>query len=153
MSFFSRVHAKLQSAMSVGRSVGRSVGQSVGQLVGDTLLFWRFQLLPKFLVNLFYHRPCPPARDFGSRVYSLVFLLNDWWKFSGKKTRGKKNLRSNKFSSCQTNSKWHFSLAQKINWTWNNEDYTRPPEGFLWRGHEEKRISSRIQKIYSQHLW
>ena len=65
-AFFSCVHATLQPAMSVG--------WSVHPLVGNTLLFFGVfgvsaqPLLPKCLVNLFYHCPCPPARDFGNRV-------------------------------------------------------------------------------------
>ena len=42
-TLFSRVHATLQPALSVGwlvsRSVGQSVGRSVSRLVGHTLLF------------------------------------------------------------------------------------------------------------------
>ena len=65
---FSRVHATLQPALSVGRSVG--------PLVRHTLLFYDFitltsRLLPKWSGDLKYG-PCPPARDFGSRVSSLV---------------------------------------------------------------------------------
>ena len=55
----------------------RYVGQLVGRLV-SVKFFRRLQavfallLLPNCLNNLFYHCPCPPARDFGSRVYGLV---------------------------------------------------------------------------------
>ena len=55
-----------------------SVGPSVCPSVGNTLLFWCLRaffillLLPKCLVSLFYHCPCPPARNFGSRVSGLV---------------------------------------------------------------------------------
>ena len=42
---FSRVHATLQSALSVGWLVGWSVGRSVGWLVGHTLLFFMILLL------------------------------------------------------------------------------------------------------------
>ena len=51
-----------------------------GRSVRNTLLFWRFWasfallLLPKCLVSLFYHCPCPPARDFGSHVSGIFFL-------------------------------------------------------------------------------
>ena len=53
-----------------------SVGRSV------TLCFFRrlwavftLLLLPNCLVGLFHHCPCQPARDLGSRVYGLVFLM------------------------------------------------------------------------------
>ena len=68
--FFSRVHATLQPALSVGRSVGRLVGRShltsFYDFISLTLL-----LLPKWSGNLKYN-PCPPASDFGSRVSGLV---------------------------------------------------------------------------------
>ena len=40
--FFSRVHATLQPAPSVGPSVGLSISPSFGPLVGNTLLFFVF---------------------------------------------------------------------------------------------------------------
>ena len=52
---------------------------SVGWLVGHTLFFFydfislTSLLLPKWSGNLKYG-PCPPARDFGSRVSGLVFF-------------------------------------------------------------------------------
>ena len=62
---------------SVGWSVGRLVGRSVGwshftffyDLISLTSL-----LLPKWSGDLKYG-PCPPARDFGSRVSGLVTLM------------------------------------------------------------------------------
>jgi len=68
---FSRVHAPLQPALSVGWSVGWLVGRSV-----TFYFFLRFysltsQLLPKWSSDL-KCGPCPPARDFGSRVSGLV---------------------------------------------------------------------------------
>ena len=64
---FSRVHATLQPTLSVGRSVGRSV---------TLYFFYDFIILtslrlPKWSGDLKYG-PCPPARDFGSRVSGLV---------------------------------------------------------------------------------
>ena len=62
------------------RYVRRSVGWSVsrlGRLVGHNLLFFTFLqssaslLLPKRSSDLKYG-PCPPARDWGSRVSGLV---------------------------------------------------------------------------------
>ena len=59
-------------------SVGRLVGWSVGRLVGRShfTFFYDFisltsLLLPKWSGDLKYG-PCPPARDFGSRVSGLV---------------------------------------------------------------------------------
>ena len=76
---FSRVHATLQPALSVGWSVGRSVGRLVGRSVGwsNFTFFYDFisltsLLLPKWSSDLKYG-PCPPAHDFGSCVSSLVF--------------------------------------------------------------------------------
>ena len=62
---------------SVGPSVRRPVGPSVGPSVRHTLLFLGFLgflaslLLPKWSGDLNYG-PCPPARDWGSRVSGLV---------------------------------------------------------------------------------
>ena len=55
-----------------------SVGRSVGRLVRHTLLFLWFYFFDltapsKWSGDLKYG-PCPPARDFGSRVSSLVFI-------------------------------------------------------------------------------
>ena len=74
-SLFNRVHATLQPALSVGQSVGWSVGRSVGRSV-TLYFFYDFisltsLLLPKWSGDLKYG-PCPPARDFGSRVSGLV---------------------------------------------------------------------------------
>ena len=65
--FFSRVQAILQPALSVGRLIGRSV---------TLYFFYDFisltsLLLPKWSGDLKYG-PCPPARDFGSRVSGFV---------------------------------------------------------------------------------
>ena len=64
---FSRVHATLQSALSVRRSVSHVL-----------LFFYDFisltsLLLPKWSSDLKYGS-CPPARYFGSRVSGLVFV-------------------------------------------------------------------------------
>ena len=69
---FSRVHATLQPAFSVGRLVGPSV---------TLYFFYDFisltsLLLPKWSDDLKYG-PCPPARDFDSRVSGLVFIQTD----------------------------------------------------------------------------
>ena len=57
------------------------VGQSIGPLVRRSVrvsffrrlrAFFALLLLPNCSNSLFYHCPCPPARDFGSRVYGLV---------------------------------------------------------------------------------
>ena len=65
---FSRLHATLHPALSVG--------QLLGWYVGHTLLFYvsyhmMSLLLPKWSSDLKYC-PCPPARDWGSRVSGLV---------------------------------------------------------------------------------
>ena len=70
---FSRVHATLQPALSVGRSVGRLVGRSVTLYFFYDFISLTSLLLPKWSGDLKYG-PCPPARDFGSRVSGLVFL-------------------------------------------------------------------------------
>ena len=63
---------------STPRFVRRLVGWSVGWSVGHTLLFFyvfyslTILLLPKYSGELKYG-PCPPARDWGSRVSGLVF--------------------------------------------------------------------------------
>ena len=58
----------------VGPLVGRSVGWSVGP-VFTFLAFFSFLsllLLPKCSGDLLQHCPCPPTRNWGSRVTSLV---------------------------------------------------------------------------------
>ena len=62
--FFSRVHASLHPALSVGRSVCHT-------LLFCDFQFWTSLLLPKWSSDLKYGT-CPPARDFGSRVSGLV---------------------------------------------------------------------------------
>ena len=69
-SIFSRVHATLQPALSVGWSVGRSHFTFFYDFISLTSL-----LLPKWSGDLKYG-PCPPTRDFGSRVSGLVPLLS-----------------------------------------------------------------------------
>ena len=71
---FSRVHATLQSAFSVGRSVGWSVGWSVTLYFFYDFISLTSLLLPKWSGNLKYG-PCPPTRDFGSRVSGLVVCI------------------------------------------------------------------------------
>ena len=56
-----------------------SVGRLVRWLVSHTFLFfyfyfWTSLLLPKWSSD-FKYGPCPPARDFGSRVSGLVPLM------------------------------------------------------------------------------
>ena len=53
--------------------VGRSVGWSVTLYFFYDFYFWTSLLLPKWSSDLKYG-PCPPARDFGSRVSGLVFF-------------------------------------------------------------------------------
>ena len=65
----------------VGPSVGLSVCPSVGPSVGPSITLYFFGvngvfallLLPKCSTDLKYG-PCPPARDWGSRVSGLVFF-------------------------------------------------------------------------------
>ena len=57
---------------SVGWSVGRSVGRSHFTFFYDFISLTSL-LLPKWSGDLKYG-PCPPARDFGSRVSGLVQL-------------------------------------------------------------------------------
>ena len=61
------MHATLQPALSVGRLVGWSHFTFFYDFISLTSL-----LLPKWSGDLKYG-PCPPARDFGSRVSGLVF--------------------------------------------------------------------------------
>ena len=74
-TIFSRVHTILQPALSLGRSVGRLVGRSVGHTL---LFFYDFIFLTSLLLTKWSgdvkFGPCPPARDFGSRVSGLVFI-------------------------------------------------------------------------------
>ena len=82
-TIFSRVHATLQPALSISRLVSWWVGWSVGWSV-TLYFFYDFisfisLLLPKWSGDLKYG-PCPPARDFGSRVSGLViFILSVCW--------------------------------------------------------------------------
>ena len=67
-------------SLSVCQSVGQSVCWSAGLLAGKTLLFnvfLQYRSCPNAWLAFFYHCPCPPARDFGSRVYGLVFFNFD----------------------------------------------------------------------------
>ena len=79
LSLFIRVHATLQPALSVRWSVGwlvsRSVGQSVTFYFFYDFYFWTSLLLPKWSSD-FKYGPCPPARDFGSRVLAFFFPVN-----------------------------------------------------------------------------
>ena len=60
----------------VGRSVRRSIGPSIRVSFFRRLrAVFALLLLPNCLNSLFYHCPCPPARDFGSRVYGLVVVI------------------------------------------------------------------------------
>ena len=72
MHFFSRVHATLQPALSVRLSVGWSIGRSRFTFFYDFISLTSL-LLPKWSGDLKYD-PCPPARDFGSRVSGLVIV-------------------------------------------------------------------------------
>ena len=69
---FSRVHATLHPALSVRRSVRLSVSPSHFTFLGF-LRSLASLLLPKSCIDLNYG-PCPPARDWGSRVSGLVCL-------------------------------------------------------------------------------
>ena len=60
---FSRVHTTLHPALSVGRLVTLYFFYD--------FYFWTLLLQPKWSNDLKYG-PCPPARDFGSRVSDLV---------------------------------------------------------------------------------
>ena len=64
---FSRVHATLHPALSVGRSVCRSMKF---YLFYD-FYFWTSQLLPKRSSDLKYG-PCPPTQNLGSLVFFLI---------------------------------------------------------------------------------
>jgi len=81
--FLVACYATLQPALSVRPSVRRSVGPSVGPSVRRSVRPSHFTfsalmgvlallLLPKCSTDLDYG-PCPPARDWGSRVSGLVF--------------------------------------------------------------------------------
>ena len=67
------MHATLQPALSVGRSVGWLVGWSVTLYFFYDFISLTSLLLPKWSGDLKYG-PCPPARDFGSRVSGLVYF-------------------------------------------------------------------------------
>ena len=63
---------------STPRFVGPSVGPSIGPSVRHTTFsafmgFLAIPLLPKYSTDLKYG-PCPPARDWGSRVSGLVLM-------------------------------------------------------------------------------
>ena len=69
--------AILHPALSVRWSVHPSVGPSVGpsHFTFSALMgFFALLLLPKCSIDLNYG-PCPPARDWGSRVSGLVLVL------------------------------------------------------------------------------
>ena len=70
---------------SVRRSVGPSVRLSVGPSVGPSHFTFSalmgvlaLLLLPKCSTDLNYG-PCPPARDWGSRVSGLVYFTGTWY--------------------------------------------------------------------------
>ena len=69
---FSHVPANLQPALSVGWLVSWLVGWSV------CWFFYDFITLTSLLMSKWFgdlkHGPCPPTRDFGSRVSGLVHL-------------------------------------------------------------------------------
>ena len=83
------MHATLHPALSVGLSVCLSVGWSVTFYFFYQFYFfydfyfWTSLLLPKWSSDLKYG-PCPPARDFGSRVSGLVLPAKNgsprWYK-------------------------------------------------------------------------
>ena len=79
IGFLVACYATLQPALSVRPSVRRSVGPSVHPFVGPSHFTYSalmgvlaLLLLPKSSTDLNYG-PCPPARDWGSRVSGLVF--------------------------------------------------------------------------------
>ena len=86
LGFLVACYASLHPALSVRWSVvdplvHRSVRWSIGPAVGH--IFWEFflrflasLLLLKWSVDLNYG-PCPPARDWGSRVFSLVLFAGN----------------------------------------------------------------------------
>ena len=77
--FLVACYATLHPALSVGQSVCWSVGRSVTFYFFYffyEFYFWTSLLLPKWSGDLKYG-PCPPARDFGSRVSGLVFFQSD----------------------------------------------------------------------------
>ena len=67
---FSRV-LRYSTPRFVGQLVCLSVGWSVTLYFFYDFYFWTSLLLPKWSSDLKYG-PCPPARDFGSRVSGLV---------------------------------------------------------------------------------
>ena len=74
--FLVACYATLQPALSVRPSVRRSVGPSHFTFFGF-LRFLASLLLPKWWSDLNYG-PCPPARDWGSRVSGLVSYFHSW---------------------------------------------------------------------------
>ena len=70
---YATLHPALSVRPSVGPSVRRSVRPSHFTFFGF-LGFLAWLLLPKWSGNLNYG-PCPPARDWGSRVSGLVLFL------------------------------------------------------------------------------
>ena len=81
---FSRVHATLQPAMSVGRSVGPSVRPSVRVSFFGVTGGFCITAPAQMLGLAFIYRPCPPARDFSSRVHGLVCLYRVMLEFFSK---------------------------------------------------------------------
>ena len=73
MKIFSRVYATLQPASSVGWLVGQWVGQSVTLDFFYDFISLTSMHLPKWSGDHKYG-PCPPARDFCSRVSALFNL-------------------------------------------------------------------------------
>ena len=72
------IRSFLVACMQLYNPLCPSVGRLVGQWVSHTLTFFydfislTSLLLPKRSVDVKYS-PCPPAHDFGSRVFGLVF--------------------------------------------------------------------------------
>ena len=62
----------MDTRLPFAESVGMSVGPSVGHIF-ELQLVYALLLLPTWSGDLKYG-PCPPARDFGSRVSGLVHL-------------------------------------------------------------------------------
>ena len=58
---------------SVRRSIRRSIRRSVTLYFSALMGFLALLLLPKCSTDLEYG-PCPPARDWGSRVSGLIFI-------------------------------------------------------------------------------
>ena len=66
-----QLYTPLCLSLTVGQSVGWLVGRSVTFYFFYDSYFWTSLLLPKWSSDLKYG-PCPPARDWGSRVSGLV---------------------------------------------------------------------------------